>query len=65
MERGNNEPKLTETNSETVLAEEELVDDDREGRSGDEAPAADATGTRTGLGAIPSSFGASGGTTPK
>ena len=65
MERGNNEPKLTETNSDTVLAEDELVDDDRAGRSGDDAPAGDATGAGTRLGAIPSSYGASGGTTPK
>jgi len=34
-----NEPALTETNSDTVLAEDELVDDDRAGRGGDEAPA--------------------------
>lgn len=33
MEHGNDEPELTEINSETVLAEDELVDDDRDGRS--------------------------------
>jgi hypothetical protein len=33
------EPALTQTNSDTVLAEDELVDDDRVGRSDDEAPA--------------------------
>jgi hypothetical protein len=28
MEHGNDEPKLTDTNSDTVLAEDALVDDD-------------------------------------
>jgi hypothetical protein len=39
MESANDEPTLTETNSDTVLAEDELVDVDRT-RSGDEPSAA-------------------------
>jgi hypothetical protein len=35
----NDEPALTQTNSDTVVAEDELVDDDREGRGDDETPA--------------------------
>jgi len=33
------EPALTDENSKTVLAEDALIDDDRVGRSGDQAPA--------------------------
>jgi hypothetical protein len=34
----NDEPALTQTNSDTVVAEDELVDDHRERRGGDETP---------------------------
>ena len=53
------EPGQTETNSATVLAEDALTGD------GDAAsPVADETSTRPKIGAIPSSYGAPGGSTP-
>jgi hypothetical protein len=52
------EPALTERNSETVRGETTLADDGTAESNLDRG-----TSTRTGLGAIPSSYGAAGGTT--
>ena len=54
----NDEPGLTERNTETVRGEDQLADE-----STAESNLDDSTSTRTRLGAIPSSYGAAGGTT--
>ncbi|HEY4441537.1 MAG TPA: hypothetical protein VGN14_13855 [Candidatus Elarobacter sp.] len=61
-EAANNEPGLTERNTETIRGEEEIADEDT---TVDESniERLDDTSTRTKSGAIPSSYGASGGMT--
>ncbi|HEY0614129.1 MAG TPA: hypothetical protein VGC96_05795 [Candidatus Elarobacter sp.] len=57
-EGATDEPALTERNTETIRGEETLADETTSESNVDTATAA-----RTGLGAVPSSYGAAGGTT--
>lgn len=55
------EPALTQKNSQTVIGEDALAADGGSAESGAAGEAS--TSTRTRIGAIPSSYGAAGGTT--